>query len=119
MAVILLKHYERYIGLSTDVKPVNGVPRGSTFFEEDTSKLYAFDGAAWVEKRGQVNAQLSGSSVVIGGVAYAVSGGSTLRNTAANKPGAAAAHAVIPFCYYFSVDTGAVEVTDGLSWVVI
>jgi len=64
-------------------------------------------------------AQLTGSYVEIGGVSFAVSGGDTLRNTAANKPDAAAAHAVIPFCYYFSVDTGIVEVTDGTNWVVI
>lgn len=64
-------------------------------------------------------AQLTGSNVEIGGVSFAVSGGDTLRNTAANKPDAAAAHAVIPFCYYFSVDTGIVEVTDGTKWVVI
>ena len=63
--------------------------------------------------------QLSGSTVSIGGVTYAVSGGDTLRNTSANKPDAAATHAVIPFCYYFSVDTGAIEVTNGTSWVVI
>jgi len=63
--------------------------------------------------------QLTGSIVVIGGVTFAVSGGDTLRNTVANKPDAATTHAVIPFCYYFSVDTGVVEVTDGVNWVVI
>lgn len=30
-------------GLSTDTKPTN-VPNGSTFFEINTSKVYAFDG---------------------------------------------------------------------------
>ena len=63
--------------------------------------------------------QLSGSYVEIGGVSFAVSGGDTLRNTAANKPDAAAAHAVIPFCYYHAIDTGAIEATDGTNWVVI
>ena len=63
--------------------------------------------------------QLSGSYVEIGGVSFAVSGGDTLRNTAANKPDAAAAHAVIPFCYYHAIDTGTVEATDGTNWVVI
>ena len=67
----------------------------------------------------KVDAQLTGSYVEIGGVSFAVSGGDTLRNTATNKPDAAAAHAVIPFCYYFAVDTGTVEVTDGTKWVVI
>jgi len=64
-------------------------------------------------------AQLTGSNVEIGGVSFAVSGGDTLRNTAANKPDAAAAHAVIPYCFYFSIDTGVIEVTDGTNWVVI
>ena len=64
-------------------------------------------------------AQLTGSYVEIGGVSFAVSGGDTLRNTAANKPNADAAHAAIPFCYYYAVDTGVVEVTDGTNWVVI
>ena len=63
--------------------------------------------------------QLSGSIVEIGGVTYAVSGGDTMRGLTANKPDAAAAHAVIPYCYYFSVDTSIVEVTNGTSWVVI
>jgi hypothetical protein len=63
--------------------------------------------------------QLSGSNVEIGGVTFAVSGGDTLRGKSADKPDAVAAHAVIPYCYYFSVDTGIVEVTDGTNWVVI
>lgn len=62
---------------------------------------------------------LSSSTVTIGAVTYALSGGDTLRNAAANKPAAADAHAVIPFCYYHSVDTGVIEVTDGASWVVM
>ena len=62
---------------------------------------------------------LTGSNVEIGGVSFAVSGGDTLRGKSADKPDAVAAHAVIPFCYYFSVDTGIVEVTDGTNWVVI
>ena len=64
-------------------------------------------------------AQLTGSNVEIGEVTYAVSGGDTIRNTAANKPDAAAAHAVIPYCFYFSIDTGVIEVTDGTNWVVV
>ena len=63
--------------------------------------------------------QLSGSYVEIGGVSFAVSGGDTLRGKSADKPDAVAAHAVIPFCYYFSIDTGVVEATDGTNWVVI
>ena len=63
--------------------------------------------------------QLSGSYVEIGGVSFAVSGGDTLRGKAVDRPDAVAAHAVIPYCYYFSIDTGVVEATDGTNWVVI
>ncbi len=63
--------------------------------------------------------QLSGSYVEIGGVSFAVSGGDTLRGKSADKPDAVAAHAVIPYCFYFSIDTGTVEATDGTNWVVI
>jgi len=63
--------------------------------------------------------QLSGSYVEISGVSFAVSGGDTLRGKSADKPDAVAAHAVIPYCFYFSIDTGAIEVTDGSDWVVI
>lgn len=64
MAVTLLKHYERFAGLSTDVKPANA-PMGSTFFEWDTSKLYTLSPAGWVEKKGTIHGdvQLSGSNV--------------------------------------------------------
>jgi len=65
------------------------------------------------------NVQLSGSNVEIGGVSFAVSGGDTIRGKAADKPAAAAAHAVIPYCFYFSIDTGEIEATDGANWVVI
>ncbi|MGS0745552.1 hypothetical protein ACU70A_06315 [Syntrophomonas erecta subsp. sporosyntropha] len=63
--------------------------------------------------------KLSGSYVEIGGVSFAVSGGDTLRGKSADKPDAVAAHAVIPYCFYFSIDTGAIEVTDGTNWGVI
>ena len=66
-----------------------------------------------------VVSQLSGSNVEISGVSFVVSGGDTIRNTAANKPNADAAHAAIPFCYYHAIDTGTVEATDGTNWVVI
>ena len=65
------------------------------------------------------NVQLSGSNVEIGGVSFAVSGGDTIRGKAADKPAAAAAHAVMPYCFYFSIDTGEIEATDGANWVVI
>jgi hypothetical protein len=63
--------------------------------------------------------KLSGSNVEIGGVSFVVSGGDTIRGKAADKPAAAAAHAVIPYCFYFSIDTGEVEATDGTNWVVM
>ena len=72
-----------------------------------------------VNDDGVLLVELLGSIVEIGGVSFAVSGGDTLRGKSADKPDAVAAHAVIPFCYYFSVDTGIVEVTDGTDWVVI
>lgn len=68
---------------------------------------------------GTLLTQLTGSTVIIGGKTFALSGGDTLRGKAADKPTAAAAHAVIPFCYYFAVDTGVIEVSDGTNWVVI
>lgn len=39
-------------GKSTDEKPVDGVPNGSTFYEFDTVKLYVFDADEknWVEQ---------------------------------------------------------------------
>lgn len=30
-------------GLSSDVKPVDGIPNGSTFYEADTVEVYMFD----------------------------------------------------------------------------
>jgi hypothetical protein len=68
---------------------------------------------------GTLDTQLSGSNIEIGGVSFAVSGGDTLRGKFADKPDAVAAHAVIPYCFYFSIDTGVVEATDGTNWVVI
>lgn len=31
-------------GKSTDTKPTDGIPNGSSFFEMDTSDVYMFDG---------------------------------------------------------------------------
>lgn len=41
-----------YAGLSTDTKPTELVPNGSTFVEMDTQKFYAFDAAnsTWIEQ---------------------------------------------------------------------
>ena len=72
-----------------------------------------------VKDQGNVDATLIGSTVEIGGVTFQVSGGNTLRGTNAIKPNAALAHAAIPYCFYFAIDTGLVEATDGTNWVVI
>ncbi len=39
-------------GKSTDVKPVTGVPNGSTFYEMDTQSVYMFDadGSTWIKQ---------------------------------------------------------------------
>ena len=63
--------------------------------------------------------QLTGSTVVIDGTTYQLTDGAVLRGTNAIKPTAALAHAAIPYCYYFAIDTGVVEATDGTNWVVI
>lgn len=68
---------------------------------------------------GTLSMRVAGSTIVVDGTTYQVSGGDTLRGTAAIRPGAALAHAAIPYCFYFSVDTGVVQVTDGAIWVVI
>lgn len=65
------------------------------------------------------NVQVRGSTVVIGATTYQVTDGAVLRGTDAIKPTAALAHAAIPYCYYFAIDTGVVEATDGTNWVVI
>lgn len=38
-------------GLSTDSKPTENIPNGSTFIEMDTGKVYFFNeaGPAWIE----------------------------------------------------------------------
>ena len=79
----------------------------------------ATDNKLKVNEDGSVPVELKGSIVEVGDKTYSVSGGDTLRGKAADKPDAAAAHAVIPYCYYFSIDTGVVEATDGNKWVVI
>lgn len=35
-------------GLSTDTKPTNGMIKGNTYFEIDTTKVYMWDGNGWV-----------------------------------------------------------------------
>lgn len=41
----------RWIGLSTDTKPISGIPVGATYLEYDTGKLYTTpDGLNWILK---------------------------------------------------------------------
>jgi hypothetical protein len=72
-----------------------------------------------VDSEGRVVTQPTDSTVEIDGVSFAVSGGDTLRGKSTDKPAAADAHTAIPYCFYFSIDTGVVEATDGTNWVVI
>lgn len=106
-----------------DFRPLTGVDLGNGRYGADGLIWGKTSGGVYVPVKcnadGAVVTELSGSTVEIGGVTYAVSGGDTIRGLTADKPDAAAAHAVIPYCYYFSVDTSIVEVTNGTSWVVI
>ena len=53
MAVKLEGSIQRYLGLSTDDKPVgdfaNGeiIPAGSSFMETDTGRIYRYNGEGW------------------------------------------------------------------------
>ena len=61
--------------------------------------------------------RISGSSVQVGEDTFQVDG-RVLHGLAADRPTAAAAHAVLPFAYYNSADTGVIAQTDGTNWVV-
>ena len=106
-----------------DFRPLTGVDLGNGRYGADGLIWGKTSGGVYVPVKcnadGAVVTELSGSTVEIGGVTYAVSGGDTIRGLTADKPDAAAAHAVIPYCYYVSVDTSIVEVTLGPRWVVI
>ena len=54
MAVKLESTIKRFIGLSTDTKPIwedetneRLLPAGSSFLESDTGKIFRFNGAGW------------------------------------------------------------------------
>src|SRR5690606_20514839 len=59
---------------------------------------------------------LSGRTVSIGGQTYEFDPPRTLYGLAASRPSAAAAHAAVPYVVYVSVDTKAIEQTDGTNW---
>ena len=99
----------------------NYAPRGGKVYKSDGSIINEADLFEAIKNalQGTLNTQLTGSTVVIAGVTFQVSGGNTIRGTNAIKPGAALAHAAIPYCYYFAIDTGVVEATNGTNWGVI
>jgi hypothetical protein len=48
MAVRLETTIKRFIGLSTDDKPIEtDMPAGSSFLESDTGDIYRWDGESW------------------------------------------------------------------------
>lgn len=113
-AILLTTDVDGKLRVATDLEIASVTATDVTIHDPTTP-----DNKLKINADGSLPVQLSGSYVEIGGVSFAVSGGDTLRNTAANKPNADAAHAAIPFCYYHAIDTGAIEVTDGTNWVVI
>jgi len=48
MGLRLLEKGQRYLALSTDEKPINGVKPGAVLKETDTQNTYIFDGVDWV-----------------------------------------------------------------------
>lgn len=50
MAVTRISTPHAYVGLSSDEKPTDGVPAGSTFVERDTGHEFIWDGTAWGQR---------------------------------------------------------------------
>lgn len=51
MAVLRMATIKRFIGLSSDTKPTDDIPPGSTFYEYDTGILFlCYDGTNWTPK---------------------------------------------------------------------
>lgn len=52
MAVKSMNMANEYNGLSTDVKPLDGVYQGSIFLEIDTGNIYIYDSASgsWIKQ---------------------------------------------------------------------
>jgi hypothetical protein len=121
MAVKVMQGITRYIGTAAEIAAydISKANIGSTFFESDTGILKIVNQAGVLVNAPSESVGLSGSNVIIGAASFTVSGGDTLRGKAADKPVASAAHAAIPYCFYFSIDTGVLEATDGANWVVM
>ncbi len=108
---------QHFYGDSTATKPTSAY-KGDKLTELDTGVEFRFNGENWIPIPKE-EIQIKESSVVIDSVTYQLSNGNTIRGTNAIKPDAVLAHSVIPYCYYFAIDTGIVEATDGINWVVI
>ena len=76
----------------------------------------AVDALAGTVDAGAQKVTLSGRTVQIGGVTFEFDPPRTIYGLAASRPTASAAHAVVPFAVYVSVDTKVIEQTDGSSW---
>lgn len=52
MTVQLVTNIKKWIGTSSDVKPISTasslIPPGSTFLESDTGDMYRFDSSEWI-----------------------------------------------------------------------
>ena len=63
MIICTTQTFYRYSGLSTDVKPVDGVSEASIFWETDTGKEYEYRGKelGWVLKQNMVTVDSDGA----------------------------------------------------------
>lgn len=63
MIICTTQTFYRYSGLSTDVKPVDGVSEASIFWETDTGKEYEYRGEelGWVLKQNMVTVNSDGA----------------------------------------------------------
>ncbi len=111
---------QRVTGITLEGENINIVDP-ETLGKEATLQILKAELAAIksAQTDGSQKVQVSGNIVTIGEDTFQVSGGDTLRGLADDKPDAAAAHAVIPYCYYYSVDTGVAEANTGAAWVVM
>jgi hypothetical protein len=49
---LIWRERNEYYGLSTDIKPIEGVQNADIFYEMDTRKAFMFDeeGSTWIEQ---------------------------------------------------------------------
>lgn len=73
MAVTLETSNRRYIGASTDTKPVlladtagdKPIPAGSSFLENDTGKIFRWDGVEWKHYEAPIDEQLQTLQMIL------------------------------------------------------